>query len=146
MSGPDHVVEVPGTRPVERPASRLWWAALVGAVLVQGVVLYAPSGPGAAPFPNADKVVHVVVFLVPVLLALGAGCAPWLVVAVFAAHAVVSEVVQASLLPGRSGDGWDVVADLAGIGLGVALWWVVRGSARWSGGRGGAGRLCLPPR
>lgn len=43
------------------------------------------------------------------------------------AHAVVSEVVQASLLTARSGDPWDVVADVAGALAGVAR--------RRSGGR-----------
>ena len=36
-----------------------------------------------------------------------------------AAHAVVSELVQHWLLPHRSGDAADVLADLAGVALGV---------------------------
>ncbi len=142
MTPSDGGAGVPGAR----PASRLWWTLLVGAVLVQCVVLYAPSGPGTSPFPDADKVVHVLVFLVPVAVALGVGVARWAVVTLFAGHAVVSELVQASLLPGRSGDWRDVVADLVGIGLGVAVWWLAGGSGRWSGGRRAAGRLVVPPR
>ena len=40
----------------------------------------------------------------------------------FGAHAVVSEVVQALLLPTRSGDFADAVVDLVGVALGVVLW------------------------
>jgi hypothetical protein len=105
-----------------RPASPWWWTVLTGAVLMQLVVLYAPSGPGAVPFPHSDKVVHVGVFLVPVFAALAAGVSPRLVVAVFAGHAVVSEIVRGWVLPTRSGDAWDVVADLVGVALGVGLW------------------------
>ena len=146
MSGGSGDAGAPAIPSAWRPASLLWRPALAAAVLVQLVVLYAPSGPGASPFPNSDKVVHVAVFLLPVAVALGAGIARWLVVTVFAAHAVVSEVVQGVLLPSRAGDGWDVVADLVGVGLGVTLWWAVVRSRRWSGGRRAAGRLVLPPR
>ena len=105
---------------------------LAVAVVVQLVVLYAPSGPSASPFPGSDKVVHALVFLVPVAAALLAGLPPRLVVAVFAAHAVVSEVLQGALLPARSGDPLDVVADLVGVGLGVLAWRVVgRMPRRW---------------
>ena len=91
------------------------------AVAVQVVVLYAPEGGGAPLFPNVDKVVHVVVFLVPVALALLAGFRRRTVVLVFAAQAVVSELVQALLLPHRTGDVLDVVADLTGVALGVLV-------------------------
>ena len=91
------------------------------AVVVQLVVLYAPQGAGPAAFPQADKVVHLVVFLVPVALAVLAGFRRSVVAAVFAAQAVLSEVVQALLLPQRSGDPLDVAADLTGVALGVLL-------------------------
>ncbi len=102
---------------------------LVLAVAVQLVVLYAPSTGGPALFPQADKVVHLLVFLVPVALALVAGLRRWVVVAVFATQAVLSEVVQAVFLPHRSGDPLDAVADLTGVALGVLVgtmvlrWW-----------------------
>lgn len=92
------------------------------AVLVQLVVLYAPHVPGAEPFPNADKVVHLLLFLVPTLLGLAAGLAPRTLVALLAAHAVVSEVVQGTLLPDRSGDPLDVLADLTGVAVATLLW------------------------
>ena len=94
---------------------------LLGAVVVQLAVLYAPEGGGPPPFPQGDKVVHMTVFLVPVALAVLAGFRPWVVAAVFAAHAVLSEVVQAAFLPHRSGDPVDAVADLVGVGLGLLV-------------------------
>ena len=60
-------------------------------------------------------------FLVPVALAVVAGFRRRVVVAVFAAQAVLSEVVQAVLLPHRSGDVLDAVADLTGVALGVLV-------------------------
>jgi VanZ family protein len=94
---------------------------LVLSVAVQLAVLYSPEGGGPALFPNADKVVHLLVFLVPVALAVVAGFRRWVVAAVFAAQAVLSEVVQATLLPHRSGDVLDAVADLTGVALGLLV-------------------------
>jgi VanZ family protein len=91
------------------------------AVAVQLVVLYSPDGGGPPPFAQADKVVHLLVFLVPAALAVVAGFRRRVVVAVFAAQAVLSEGVQAVLLPHRSGDVLDAVADLTGVALGVLV-------------------------
>lgn len=89
------------------------------ALLLQLVVLYAPSAPGGPSVAHADKLVHATVFALPVLLLLLARL-PWLpVVALVGAHAPVSEVVQARLLSARAGDPWDAVADLVGVGLGA---------------------------
>ena len=105
-----------------RPSRRPGVLALLGlAVAAQLVVLYSPEGGGAPLFPEADKVVHVLVFLVPVALAVVAGFRRRLVVAVFGAQAVLSEVVQALFLPHRSGDVLDAVADLTGVALGVLV-------------------------
>ncbi len=102
-----------------RPPRR--WALLpaVAAILLQLVVLYAPSAPGGPAVPHVDKVVHAGVFALPVLLLLLARV-PWVpVVVVVGAHAPVSEIVQARLLTARAGDPWDAVADLVGVGLGA---------------------------
>ncbi len=104
------------------------------AVLVQLVVLYLPTAPGAASLPGADKVVHLLVFAVPVLLLLLVRAPVPMVLGAFAAHAVVSEAVQSAWLPERSGDVTDVVADLAGVALGWAAWRLLRHrapSSRW---------------
>jgi hypothetical protein len=95
--------------------------ALGLAVAVQLVVLYAPEGVGPPPFLQADKLAHLTIFLVPVALAVVAGFRRWAVAAVFAVHAVLSEVVQTVFLPHRSGDPWDAVADLTGVALGVVV-------------------------
>ncbi len=127
MSGPGEgaVVAAVGADANSRrphPAGRAGLLVLLAlAVAVQLVVLYAPEGGGPPLFPNADKVVHVVVFLVPVALALLAGFRRSVVVLVFAGQAVLSEVVQGLLLPHRSGDVLDVVADLTGVALGVLV-------------------------
>ena len=91
------------------------------AVAVQLVVLYSPDGGGPPPFAQADKVVHLLVFLVPVALAVVAGFRRRVVVAVFGAQAVLSEVVQGLFLSHRSGDPLDALADLVGLALGVLV-------------------------
>lgn len=101
------------------PTRRWSYVPLLAAVVVQCVLLYAPSGGGAAPFPNFDKLVHCAVFALPVFFALSARLPFVPVVALLALHAPVSELIQGSLLPNRSGDPWDVVADLVGVTLGV---------------------------
>lgn len=70
------------------------------------------------PFAHADKVVHLALFALlafttrwrfgPVVTGLAA----------VAAYAVASELVQGALLRERSGDVYDVVADLVGVALG----------------------------
>ncbi len=93
-------------------------------VVVSLVVLFAPSGAGAgSPFPESDKVVHLLLFAglaATTRWRFGPGLSGLAAVAVFA---VLSELVQAGVLPARSGDPLDVVADLAGAALG----WLVAG-------------------
>lgn len=86
-------------------------------VILQVVVLYAPDAPGPpSPIPHSDKAVHALVFALPVLVA-GLGRRGWWPVAAVlcAVHAPVSEVIQHLALANRSGDPWDVVADLVGV-------------------------------
>ena len=109
------------TSPAGRAGRPVVVGLLVLSVVVQLVVLYSPEGGGPALFPQVDKVVHLLVFLVPVALAVVAGFRRGAVVAVFAAQAVLSEVVQATVLPNRSGDVVDAVADLTGVALGVLV-------------------------
>ncbi|HEU0102157.1 MAG TPA: VanZ family protein [Mycobacteriales bacterium] len=92
-------------------------------LLLSLVILFAPSGDAAAPFPHSDKLVHGTLF------ALLAGTSRWRfgsstrVLLLVCAYAPLSEVVQAALLPDRDGDWHDAVADL----LGVALGWLLAG-------------------
>ncbi|MCO5311228.1 MAG: VanZ family protein [Austwickia sp.] len=108
------------TRPRLRRARP--WAALLAAALVAHLyVLYDPSPGGPTLFAGADKIVHVTIFALPVWLA-SRVLRRWVVLAVvLAIHAPVSEVIQGLALPHRSGDGWDVVADLTGVAIGAAL-------------------------
>ncbi len=101
-------------------SDRDWRRAALACLVVQLVVLYWPRPPDVGGgLPGLDLVVHLAVFAVV------AGCArrgglPVLPVAVaLVAHAAVSEVLQESLVPGRTGDWRDALADVLGLGLGL---------------------------
>jgi VanZ family protein len=123
---------------------RLWAAALPTlaglAVLAQLYGLYRPGGPPQPElFPGVDKVEHLIGFAVPVALVLIAG---WryrarrgravsrrfvgTVLVLFSLHAVASELIQGAFYVWRKGDPLDVVADLAGIALGLGVFGLVR--------------------
>jgi VanZ family protein len=103
----------------------------VGLVVVQLLAVYWPKVDVQGPVIWTDKVVHVLLFLTPTLAGLLAGLRPAWVVGLVALHAPVSELVQHFLLPNRSGDVWDAVADLSGVVLGVTLVMVWRARRRW---------------
>jgi hypothetical protein len=96
-------------------------ALLALAVAVQLVVLYWPRTVQDGGLPYLDKAVHVAIFAAVAWAGCRAGVPQRVLLPLLVAHAVLSEVVQARLLPGRSGDPADVVADLAGVGLGLLL-------------------------
>ncbi|WP_193311294.1 VanZ family protein [Georgenia satyanarayanai] len=116
-------------------------AALALALLVHLVALYLPRVPGDAPhlFPGADKVAHVGIFALVVVAALWAGLPARWVVPLALAHAVVSELVQHVLLPGRSGDPWDTLADAVGVALGWAAGALLTRAGRRPSGPGRRG-------
>lgn len=92
--------------------------ALVLALAIQLVVVYAPVGVGGPRIAGLDKVVHASIFAVPALAALMAGIsAPW-ALGILAVHAPASELIQHFLLSRREGDVLDVLADLVGVALG----------------------------
>ena len=133
-------------------------AGLAGlAVTAQLWGLYRVVGPPDSPwFPHADKMQHAAGFAAPVallLLALGLRAIDLsqrltrralVVVAVFAAHAVVSEVVQHQLYARRTGDVLDVLADLVGVGLGAAL--ALGALRRWTASAEPSSRAAEPRR
>jgi VanZ family protein len=92
---------------------------LAVAVVVHLVVLYAPRAPSTASTPGLDKLVHAAVFGAVAWAAVRCGVRRPVVGGVLAAHAVVSEVLQHFVLPHRSGDPLDAVADVVGVGLGL---------------------------
>ena len=99
-------------------------ALFAGALLVNLVVLFWPSGVGGGGPDHVDKLVHAASFAALAWTGMRAGLPAGLLLVALAAHAVTSEVVQATVLPDRSGDPWDVVADLVGVavGHGAASW------------------------
>lgn len=91
-------------------------ALLAAAVVVQLAVLYWP-GPvdaGGALVPGADKIVHLLVFAAVAVTGRLARVPLPLLAGLLVGHAVVSELVQHHLLARRTGDVWDVLADVAG--------------------------------
>ena len=107
------------------PSPALWrrpgLLLAVLAVVVQLTVLYWPVVTVEGPVSWTDKVVHLLVFAVPTWAVGRATGSVRLAAVVFAVHAPLSEVIQHVVLPGRSGDVWDAVVDLAGVGLGAAV-------------------------
>lgn len=94
--------------------------ALAVALVLQVVGLYSASVPGPdVGVPGVDKVAHLAAFAVPAGLAWLLG-ARWLVV-VLVLHALVSEPLQSWVAPLRQPDLLDAVADLVGVGVGVAV-------------------------
>lgn len=108
---------------------------LAVALVVQAVVLYwprVPGPPGLLDVPGLDKFVHLATFASVAWTGLLAGCGARWWVPLLVVHAGVSEVLQATVLPHRSGDPWDVVADLAGVCLGASLVRRWSAQASWS--------------
>lgn len=103
--------------------SRAAVTLFVLAVAVNLLVVFWPLPPSDAPglFPHADKIAHVLVFAAVGWTGVRARIPLLPLVLLLAAHAVESELVQHFLLPGRSGDAADTVADLAGVAAGTVL-------------------------
>jgi len=106
-----------------------WWRVVFGVTLAtQLIVLYAPQGPAGPQITGFDKAVHVCIFAAPALVALMVGIsAPW-ALGILAVHAPVSELIQHFALPHRTGDIFDVMADLGGVALGALAYlvWIRR--------------------
>lgn len=105
-------------------------SAFAVAVLVSLVVLFTPAADVPSAAPGVDKVVHLLLFAVLALTGRWAGVRPGPLVLCLAAYAALSEVLQALTPLARSGSAADLLADLAGIGLGLAGWRSVRSRRR----------------
>ena len=103
------------------------------ALLVSLVVLFAPGDDVPSAPPGVDKVVHLVVFAALAVTGRWAGVRPGPLALLLAAYAGLSEVLQAVSPLARSGSPADLLADLAGIGLGTAAWSAVLRSRRRPG-------------
>ncbi len=109
---------------------RGWTVLAAAALVVQLVVLYwpRPSVPGG--LAGYDLLVHAVVFGAVAYPSLRAGLPAWAVAAVLVGHALLSEVLQWTVVPGRSGDVTDALADIAGVVVAVAAWWWAEAGTR----------------
>lgn len=82
--------------------------------------LYTPGSDLPPASDGTDKIAHVLLFGVPAALGAYAVRPWWAMPLALALHAPVSEVLQ-RLVPGRSSDPLDALADLSGIALGAYL-------------------------
>lgn len=105
-----------------RRAARWAGPAFGFALAFSGYVLFWPDPAGSGvQTVGADKVVHLLLFGGLAGTARARFGDARAVLAAVVGYAAVSEVVQAALLPRRSGDPLDLVADVAGALLG---WWL----------------------
>lgn len=120
-----------GEERTSRGAGRVWLWLFVVVVAVHLAALYWPRVSVQGPVAWTDKVVHVTLFGAPALVGLLAGMRPAYLLVPLALHAPVSELLQHAVLPNRSGDVWDAVADLSGVVVGATIGMVSRTRARW---------------
>ena len=120
-----------GEQTTSRGAGRGWLWLFVVVVAVHLAALYWPRVSVQGPVAWTDKVVHVTLFAAPALVGLLAGVRPAYLLVPLALHAPVSELLQHAVLPNRSGDVWDAVADLSGVVVGATIVMVSRTRARW---------------
>ena len=112
-------------KPDSSTSTLLWRWAFGIALAVQLMVLYAPRAPAGPPVNGFDKVIHLSIFAAPVFAALMVGIRARWVLVVLALHAPISELFQHFVLPHRSGDVFDAMADLSGVllgGLAYVVW------------------------
>jgi VanZ family protein len=90
-------------------------------VLLSVVILFTPeSGVPSSP-PGTDKLVHAGLFALLALTGYYARLVrPWQLAALLLGYAAASEVLQAVLPLGRSGDVFDALTDAAGLAVGLA--------------------------
>ncbi len=99
------------------------------AVLASLVVLFTPGDDELAALPGVDKVVHLVLFAVLAVTGRWTGVPARPLVLLLTAYAALSEVLQAVLPLDRSGNLADLLADLAGVVIGLITWAVLRREA-----------------
>lgn len=108
-----------------------WWIPCLAVWCVVGWLVLSPAdGGGGLPIP--DKLAHLVAWLGLALAAWPAvavtvrwprGARAAVVLAACASYAVATELLQ-GLVPGRSTEALDAVADVTGAVLGVFAWWL----------------------
>jgi VanZ family protein len=96
--------------------------AFAVAVLVSLAVLFSPAGHVPLAPPGVDKVVHAGLFLALAVTGRWAGVRAVVLGGLLVGYGAVSEVLQAVTPVERSGSVADLLADVAGVALGLAAW------------------------
>ncbi len=91
-------------------------------VLVSLAVLFAPASDVPTAPPGVDKLVHAALFASLALAGRWAGCGAVPLGRLLVGYALVSELIQGVTPLERSASVLDVLADLVGIGIGLAVW------------------------
>jgi len=101
--------------------------AFAVAVLVSLAVLFAPPSDVPSSPPGVDKVVHLGLFALLALTGRWAGVGWRPLAVVLVAYAAVSEVLQGTDLVDRDASVADLLADSAGVAVGLLLWHLLAG-------------------
>jgi VanZ family protein len=91
-------------------------------VLVSLAVLFAPPSDVPAGPPGVDKVVHFSLFAVLAVTGRWAGVGRGVLAGILVLYAAVSELLQGTDLVNRDASLGDLVADSAGVVVGLVLW------------------------
>jgi len=94
-------------------------------VLVSLAVLFAPASDVPSAPPGVDKLVHGALFAALAASGRWAGCGAGPLGGLLVGYAVVSELIQGLTPLARSASVADGLADVVGIGLGLAAWAVL---------------------
>jgi hypothetical protein len=122
-----------GTRPT-RGLARSVFAGL----LLVSLVMFLLPGEDLSPNAPNDKVTHLLTFTVLALSGRWATVPVLPLLVGLTAYAAATEVLQALLPINRHGDVWDLLADVAGVLLGLAVTWAVARSRSRDPGSGPA--------
>lgn len=125
-------------QPIKRSLAgkKFFYLGIAGCYTVAITVLFLMPPSGAeAPFPQADKVIHIILYLILMLVwaipVLAFHKKPHirnvsflLIASLF--YGIIIEVIQAKIIDGRQGDVLDVIANLLGSILGLFLFTKLR--------------------
>ena len=108
--------------------------AFAVAVLVSLAVLFAPPSDVPASPPGVDKVVHFSLFAVLALSGRWAGVRRGVLAGLLVLYAAGSELLQGTDLVDRDASVGDLVADSAGVVVGLLVWHLLAGRGPRPGG------------
>jgi uncharacterized protein YfiM (DUF2279 family) len=108
--------------------------AFAVAVLVSLAMLFAPPSDVPAGPPGADKVVHCTLFAVLAATGRWAGIRRGVLATVLVVYAAGSELLQGTDLVNRDASVGDLVADSAGVVVGLLLWQLIADRRMRTGG------------